>query len=617
MNPFIQYLLQIWRGTVRFFGEKPLDPLMIRHSLKEMDKRSLRADAQAGFNVFLLTIPQGMAYAAIADMPIVSGILSSIAAALIAPLFSSSRFTSIGPTNATALMMFSFFAVSGVPAEQKPILVPLLILMVGGLCVVGAFFKFAELLQFVSRSVLVGYITGAATLIIANQLKHVLGIAEVLEPTSSFMGLLLEMGRNLMSTTWQTVGLSALCVVLYFLFKNKAPKLPAFGLTLILVSALAYGLRCCAPALGLADIAWFGDIQLSSLNPSIPWHIDDVWTTVKSLLPVACALAFLASLENTVMSKNLATQSGTQTDVNQDMLSLGISNLASSFFGSMPVSGSLTRSALNFSSGARSGISSWVCGLFCLVGVFFLAHFGLVSKIPKACLAALVISIALSLIKWENIRVCLQSTSDDAIVIIITCCATLLLPLHIAIFLGVILSIILFLRKASRPVMVEYEFTEDGDLRERDLKKQRPNPQISIVHVEGALYFGAAELFRSQIQRVAQDPNIRAIVLRMKNARHLDATSVLALTELVKFARKSDCHVLISGMTKDVYKLLKRSGVVSTIQEGCDKSLGETNIFMHLPSNPNISTRDALIRAQKLLGTEEAEIKIFFDAEKA
>jgi len=130
MNAIQSYLLLVWKGMRRFFGEKPLDPLMIRHSLKEMTPASARADMQAGFNVFLLTIPQGMAYAAIADMPIVAGILSSIAAALVAPLFSSSRFTSIGPTNATSLMMFSFFAVSGIAPDQKLVVVPLLILMV-------------------------------------------------------------------------------------------------------------------------------------------------------------------------------------------------------------------------------------------------------------------------------------------------------------------------------------------------------------------------------------------------------------------------------------------------------------------------------------------------------
>lgn len=613
MNAIRKYLAQIWLGMVVFFREKPLDPLPFRHSLKLVTGRSLSADAQAGFNVFLLAVPQGMAYAAIADVPIAAGIMSGVVASLIAPLFGSSRFTNIGPTNATSLMLFSYFAVANVPPEQKLIILPLLILMVGILCTIGAFLKFAELLQFVSRSVLVGYITGAASLIMIGQLKHVLGIAEVMEPTGSFIGLVVETVKKSPQTTWQPFTIGVASLGLYYLGQRKCPKLPSFGLSLLVVSGLAFVLKSFLPASGFGQVAYFGDISLSSLIPNQPLDAPDVWETVKGLLPVALALAFLAALENTVMSKNLATQSGTQTDVNQDMLSLGLSNTASAFLGGMPVSGSLTRSALNFDSGAKTGLSTLFSGLFCLVSVYFLAQFDLVSKIPKAALAALVVGVALSLINWENIRVCLQSTADDAIVIICTCLATLILPLHIAIFFGVILSIILFLRKASKPELVEYEFSEDGDLRERDLKNQRPNPEVSIVHVEGALYFGAAELFRNQIQRVAQDPNIKAIVLRMKNAYHLDATSVLALRDLIKFARTHSCHVLISGMSKDVYKILKRSGVVETIQEGANKSEGETNIFMHLPSNPNISTRDALIRAQQLLGTKTAEIKIFFD----
>jgi len=614
MNEIAKYFQVVWRGMVSFFTQSPLDPFPVRKSFKEWNKASVVADVQAGFNVFLLTVPQGMAYAAISELPIVYGILSSVVASLVAPMFASSRFTSIGPTNATSLMLFSYFAVSNVGQADKMLIVPLLILMVGALCTIGAFFKFAELLQFVSRSVLVGYITGAATLIMANQLKHLLGIAEHLEPTSTFMGLLAETGRNLGHTSWQTVVIGVAALGTFYSVKKFFPKLPAFGVALIVVSALGSLARLFVP--GFDQIAWFGDISLSSMKPNNPFAGGDLWGTVKSLFPVAMALAFLASLENTVMGKSLATQSGTQVDVNQDMLSLGLANISTALIGGMPVSGSLTRSALNFQSGAKTGLSSWMSGLFCLVSLYFLAQFGLISQIPKACLSALVIGVALSLIKWENIRVCLQTTGDDAIVIIITCLATMLLPLHIAIFCGVILSIILFLRKASKPELIEYEFSEEGDLRARDMKKERPNPQISIVHVEGALYFGAAELFRSQIQRVAQDPNIKAIVLRMKNAHHLDATSVLALRELFKFARSQDCHVLISGMSKDVYKILKRSGVVDTIQEGCNKKLGETNIFMHLPSNPNISTRDALIRAQQLLGTKEAEIKIFFDPNK-
>jgi SulP family sulfate permease len=236
--------------------------------------------------------------------------------------------------------------------------------------------------------------------------------------------------------------------------------------------------------------------------------------------------------------------------------------------------------------------------------------------LPQAGLAALVVAIAVSLINLGNIRICLRSTGDDAAVLIVTFLATLLAPLHVAIFIGVTLSITLFLRKASKPYLVEYEFSNDGELREKAESTARPNPAISIVHVEGDLFFGASELFRTQIQRIVADPNLKVIILRMRNARHLDATSVIALQDLVLFIRRAQRHIIISGAPREIYRVLKKSGVLETLQAGCTRDKGESNLFMHSPSNPNISTRFALKRAQQLLGTTKADIRIFYDPNK-
>jgi SulP family sulfate permease len=198
-------------------------------------------------------------------------------------------------------------------------------------------------------------------------------------------------------------------------------------------------------------------------------------------------------------------------------------------------------------------------------------------------------------------------------VLIITFIATLLVPLHEAIFIGVGISITLFLRKASRPYLIEYEFSDAGELREMGEKRHRPIPAISIVHVEGDLFFGAAELFRTQIQRTVTDPAIQVIILRLKNARHLDATSVMALEDLVHFMRGRGLHLLVSGATREVYRVLKKSGILVTLQEGCDRRAGESHIFLSNPRNPNLSTRAALKRAQQLLGTQKADIRIFYD----
>ena len=601
-----------FRSFREWFAENRLSLFPGREALKGYDANTARSDFRAALNVFLLAVPQGMAYAAIAEIDIVYGIVCSAVAAIIAPFFSSSRHTIIGPTNATALMVLSL---SGYAAAEKMSILPLLVLMVGIICVIGAFFKAADLLQYISQSVLVGYISGAALLIMANQAKHLFGVAEEVERASHFFGVI----DSLLSTTdsflWQPAVLGIAAITLYYLLNRYLPSLPNFALTLA-------GISLTSALLGKSLDGWsaavptFEAFSLSDLHPKLPSVSEaGLFADVSKLLGLAFAIAFLATLENTVMSKSIASRTGQRAHINQDMLAVGVSNLACAFTAGMPASGSLTRSALNYESKAKTGISSLVCGLLCLGAVFALAFItpNPVTYIPKTALSALVVAVAASLIKWKNIRICLRSTPDDAGVLIITFLAALLAPLSTAIFLGVFVSIFLFLRRVSKPELVEYEVSDEGELREVDQKRARPMPAISIVHVEGALFFGASELFRTQVQRLVVDPNLKVIILRLKNAYHLDATSVMALRDLIRFVRSKDRHIIVSGATREVYKVLKRSGALNTLQKGCRREEGETNLFFYAPSNPNISTRDALLRAQDLLGTKKADVKIFYD----
>lgn len=623
---------RLLRGVRRFLDEEPLQLFPFLGPLRRYDSTRLRADARAGFNVAILALPQAMAYAAIAELPIVYGIICSAAATIVAPLFSGSRHTILGPTNATAFMVFSFFAANPHLAARKAELVPLLVLLVGVLSVAGALIRVADLLQYISRSVLVGYISGAATLIIANQCKHVLGVAAALDPgtASNFFGILGGLWKALPGTRALPLAIAALTVLCHEALRRWRPKWPHFALTLVGMSAMTAAAAAAAGhlsphlAAAFARLDHFHTFTFADLAPALPQLArPGIYADLSALLAVAFGIAFLASLENTVMAKTLANHTAERVDVNQDMLSVGAANLAAAIAGGMPASGSLTRSTLNFASGARTRFASMFSGAYVLLAALAIAASGLaavgvplIDFVPKSCLAALVIVLGISLFSPKNLRICLRSTKGDAAVLVTTFLATLLTPLHFAIFIGVALSVTLFLRKASRPHLVEYEFSDKGELREMGEKRKRPDPAISIVHVEGDLFFGAAELFRTQMQRTVADPTIEVIILRLKNARHLDATSVLALEDLIRFMRAQGRHLLVSGATREVYKVLRRSGALDLLQQGADRDRGECNIFLTAPSNPNISTRDALRRAQQLLGGRKAEVKIFYDPDK-
>ncbi|MEM6884594.1 MAG: STAS domain-containing protein, partial [Verrucomicrobiota bacterium] len=209
----------------------------------------------------------------------------------------------------------------------------------------------------------------------------------------------------------------------------------------------------------------------------------------------------------------------------------------------------------------------------------------------------------------HSIRLVTKSTKSDAIVFATTFFTALLIRLDFAIIIGAMVSIILFLRKVSAPELVEYNFNEQGNLYEMEKEDVRPNPQISIVHVEGELFFGAAELFRDQMRRVCDDPSLKIVILRLKNAYHLDATSVMALEELIKYLNEKDRYLIVSGARKDVYRVFKNSGLIEI--------LGKKNFFMGSTANPNMATRNALKRAQELLGDQKADVKIYYDPNKS
>ncbi len=592
-------------GLVDFVRTNPLDPLPIRSKLGNQTWKDTRADMQAGLNVALLGFPQGMAYAVIAELPIQYGIVSGAISALVAPLFAGSRHTILGPTNATAFMIFSSFAAFNL--AQRETWLPLLVLFIGILLVLGALFRVADLIQYISRSVVTGYITGAAILIIANQVRHVIGVE--LDPSTAdsgprtFFTIIHGLAGHIKDAQWQPAVLGLATFLLFFFLSKKFRKLPVFAITLVSMSAIYAVLH--------HTIHWevdtFDPFSVTDLKPKLPSISSrGLFYDISQLIGIAFSVAFLASLENSVMSKTLASRSGDRPDMNQDMLSVGMANLANAFTGGMPASGSLTRSALNFTSGAASRLSSIFAGVLCVIGALTLGPF--MAEIPKTVLAVLVVCIAGSVVNFRQIQISLFSTPGDAAVLVTTLISTLIMPLNVAIFLGVGVSILIYLRAASKPFLAEYEFTEQGELREAGEKRGRPIPAISIVHVEGDLFFGAAELFRTQIQKLALDEDLKIIILRLKNSRYLDATSVIAMEDLIQFVRSHKRDIIVSGASKNVYRVLKNSGILETI--------GRKNVFINSARNPNLSTRNALLRAQELLGTKEADIRIFYDPSK-
>jgi SulP family sulfate permease len=594
VSSIFQYLKQAAIAAKEYNG---LDFFPLRKSLSGYQndfKGHLVGDTRAGFNVALLAFPQGMAYALIAGLPIQYGIYGSAIAAMVAPIFAKSHYITLGPTNATSVMLLSAFASLGIAGTQMLSLVPLLILMVGLFVVVGAYFKVANFVQYISRSVITGYITAAALLIIANQIPKAIGLS-LPRKGATFYDSITLIASSIETVHWITVGISLVTVVLYVWLDRFFKALPNVAICLVTLSLLAA--LTVGHDTGVAFLSGINAADWSFQAPALSL------ANIQLLASPALAIALLCILEGISIGKSLAAKTGARLNANQAMFSIGMANISCAFFSGMPASGSLTRSSLSATSGGRSVLASYISGAIVFIGAFVLGPY--TRFIPQSTLAVLVIAIGISLLNKHAIRIVTRSTKSDAIVFGSTFISGLLMPLDMAIYIGVGISIILFLKKVARPEMIEYAFNQEGYLAEVETPEQRSTPEVSIVHVEGELFFGAADLFRDQMRRICEDPNLKIVVLKMRNAHNMDATAVMALEELLLYMAEKKRYLILSEVKTDLIRVLKNSGIYDTIEA--------RNIFTDEPSNPTLSTAKALKRAKIHLGDTLANVSIYID----
>ena len=555
-------------------------------------------DIRAGLNVALLAFPQGMAYALIAGLPIEYGIYGSAIAALVGPIFAKSRFITLGPTNATSILLISTFTSLSISGNDSLIMLPLLVLLTGIFIMIGAYFKVANLVQYISRSVITGYITAAALLIITNQIPKALGLELGDQRSATFFESVQLITSNLATVNVLTLCISIATATLFIFLSCKFKSFPNVAICLITLSVASSFLL--DPS---QNVAHLSGIDARDWSWSIP-HISI--DNITLLTGPALAIALMCVLEGISMGKSLAARTGSRFDANQAMFSIGTSNIACALLSGMPASGSLTRSSLSVASGGRTPVASIISGLIVMLGAFAVGPF--TKHIPQCVLAVLVIAIGISLINRRTIRIVTSATRSDAIVFSLTFGSGLLLPLDSAIYIGVGASIVLFLKKVARPDMIEYTFNEKGELAEMNSQSTRQLPEVSIVHVEGELFFGAADLFRDQMRRICEDPNLKIVILKMRNAHHMDASGVMALEELVRYINEMGRYLILSEAKSDLIRVLRNAGLYEYMEA--------RNIFMDDPKNPTLSTARALKRANEHLGDTDANVSIYIDTNK-
>ena len=539
-------------------------------SIPAISVSDISKDFYAGLTVAAISLPQSMAYALIAGVDPRFGLYTAIIFTAISAIFGSSKHLVNGPTGAVSLVVFGALAFIDPDAKLDAYeALFLLTVMIGIVQISVAVLKLGDLTRYISESVVTGFIVGAAILTMVGQVANALGLKALGTGEQHVFYRLWLTVTQAAPLNLKAVTISVSAIVLALIGRKivrlfKLPQIDMFAV-LVLVSAVAYFLGWtdavpgAKPALGVIE-------AVPSSLPS--FHIPIVkWEWMQHLTTSAFSIAMLGLLEALSIAKAIAHKSGQSLDYNRQCLAEGLGNLVSGFFRCMPGAGSLSRTAINYQAGAVSRFS----GLFTAGGVAIavLIFAPLTAFIPKAALAGLLMVAAARLIDPERLLYTIRGSVNDAFLLLGTTFAALAIGVEFAILIGVVLSVLWYVPRASRLQISELVVTPERVVRQR-LESDPPSQGVLIYDLEGELFFGAApdvERYLEDVLTTAKASAVRYVVLRLKRVRNPDVVALEQVELFLKDAAAQGVTVFLAGVRKDLYAAIHRVGITAHFPE--------------------------------------------------
>lgn len=472
--------------------------------IPSVNKNSIRADLMAGLTGAVIVLPQGIAYAAIAGLPPQYGLYTAMITPVIAALFGSSLHLISGPTAAISIVFFSALSKHAEVGTPEFIGLALTLTFLAGLFqFLFGLARLGSLVNFVSHTVVIGFTTGAALLIATSQLKYVLGFN--IPRGESFIHTWRDMFQQIDQINFYilTVGLSTLLTCIFV--KKYFPKFP------YLLLGMVVG--------GVVNILINGESKgvevVGAISRSLPPISSPEFSleTLKMLAPEAFAIALLGLVEAVSIARSIGAKSKQQIDGSQEFIGQGMSNMIGSFFSSYAGSGSFTRSGINYDSGAKSPLSAVFASVFLLLIVLLIAP--ITAYLPIASMGASILLVAYNLIDIEHIKQILRLSRSETVILLTTFFATLFFELEFAIYLGVLLSLMLFLNRTSHPRIVSLAPNPKSltrslqDVKEKNLEEC---PQLKIIRIDMSIYFGSITAIQKELHRLTKSGYLHIVV---------------------------------------------------------------------------------------------------------
>ncbi len=524
----------------------------------------LRPDLIAGITVAVLLIPQSMAYALLAGLPPITGMYAALAGLVAYALAGSSRHMSVGPAALDSILLASGVSLIATAGSDEYLAIAILLAVLVGIIQLGmGFLRLGFMVNFLANPVISGFTSASAIIIGASQLKHLLGIES---PSSqTLVQTLTGLARNLPQFNPVALGMGLAGVAAMWGLKRFFPRAPAALILLIVATIVVW-----ASGLDQHGIKIIGSVPEGLPSLALPVLDHELLARV---LPLAITIALIGFMESISMAKRIAADQRYKVDSNRELAGLGCANFASGICGGYPVAGSLSRTAVNASSGARSQLSSLFTAA--MLALVLVALTPLFYYTPQVCLAVIIITALMSLIDLDEPRRLWRVNKKDLVILVLAFIATLLMGVQNGILLSVMASIVLIFSRITRPPVAEFgQSPDNGEL--RNLAREanaRVIPGLLVFRIDSSLYFANASYLEDRVFEALsrrEDP-IEAFLFDASTINEIDSSAISALDDIAHELRELGIEMYMTNVRGRVLDMLQHAGFY-------DK-LGSDNFF--------------------------------------
>ena len=516
--------------------------------MKSYTKKQLIKDIISGIIVAIIALPLSIALAIASGVGPEQGLYTAIIAGFFISFFGGSRVQIGGPTAAFVVIIYGIVASYGTDGLIVATILAGIILVIMGIC------RFGSLIKYIPYTITTGFTCGIAVTLFIGQLKDFFGM-DIASVPSEFLDKVIVYAKNISTINLTATLIGLLAVAIMLLWTKVTDKIPGSLVAIVVTTAIAYFAKLPVNTIGSV----YG--KLNSAFPS--FHVPSItMNLIQQMISPAFTIAVLAAIESLLSAVVSDGMIGDTHKSNAELIGQGLGNIISGFFGGIPATGAIARTAANVRNGGRTPIAGIA---HCItLTIILLVLMPLAALIPMTTLAAVLLVVAANMADWSSFfRLCKNAPKSDIIVLVATFFLTEFFDLVVAIEIGVVLAALLFMKRMAETADIKaWKYTDSPDITPGEAEKLREIPHsISVFEICGPMFFAAAD----QLLGINSDHRTKAVVIRMRSVPAIDASAMKCLHELAERAKKKNIHLIFSHVNEQPMKVMKKDGFYELI----------------------------------------------------